>query len=83
MRRVAITGLGSINALGNGVDAFATALRDGRSGIGPLSVLEPSGFRVAVAAQVADLQPPAWLSRRVARRASRSPRLERSTWAST
>ena len=72
MRKVAVTGIGSINALGRGVDEFANALREGRSGIGALSVLDPAGFRVALAAQVTDLRAPAALSRATARRASRS-----------
>lgn len=72
MTRIVITGVGSINALGIGADAFAAALRQGRSGLGPLSVIDPAGFRAAVAAQVTslnggDLLPPA-----LARRASRS-----------
>ncbi|HYD48816.1 MAG TPA: beta-ketoacyl-[acyl-carrier-protein] synthase family protein [Terriglobales bacterium] len=72
MRRVVVTAAGSINALGRGVAAFAAALREGRSGIGEISLFDPTGYRTRYAAQVAELEPPAGLSPAVLRRASRS-----------
>src|SRR4029450_1520232 len=57
--RVAITGLGSINALGTGIDAFAAALREGTVGIGALTVFPSAGFRTTLAAEVRNLAPPA------------------------
>ena len=72
MTRVAITGIGSINALGTGVQAFARALRAGECGIGELSVIPRAGFRSSRAAEVKELRPPAWLPRAYARRLSRS-----------
>jgi 3-oxoacyl-[acyl-carrier-protein] synthase II len=75
MDRVAISGAGSINALGTGVDCFAEALRAGLSGIGELSVLPNLGFRSACAAEVADLELPRSIAAPLARRASRTTRL--------
>lgn len=75
MRRVAITGFGSINALGRGAAAFADGLRGGRCGIGELSLFPSTGFRTTRAAEARDLLPPAWLPNAVWRRASRSARL--------
>ncbi len=72
MTRVAITGIGSINALGTGVQAFARALRAGQCGIGALSLFPPGGFRSSRAAEVKELRPPAWLPRLHVRRLSRS-----------
>lgn len=72
MRRVVITGAGSINALGAGVPTFADGLRAARCGIGPLTGFDCSGYRTSCAAQVHELAPPAWLPRSLARRASRS-----------
>lgn len=57
-QRIAITGAGSINALGSGVDAFAAALRAGTCGIGPLTVFPSDGFRTSLAAEVRNLAPP-------------------------
>jgi 3-oxoacyl-[acyl-carrier-protein] synthase II len=72
MQRIAITGLGSINALGKGVEAFGRALQAGTCGIGAVSLFDPAGGRTSRAAEVRGLLPPAWLPRAVARRASRS-----------
>jgi 3-oxoacyl-[acyl-carrier-protein] synthase II len=69
--RIAITGYGSINALGVGVEAFATALREGRCGIGELTVFPTAGFRTSLAAEVRDLAVSREL-RRFARGASRT-----------
>jgi 3-oxoacyl-[acyl-carrier-protein] synthase II len=72
MRRVVITGAGSVNALGAGVDAFEDGLRAARCGIGTLSLFDSAAYRSSCAAEVRGLLPPAWLPRPVARRASRS-----------
>ncbi|HVM96220.1 MAG TPA: beta-ketoacyl-[acyl-carrier-protein] synthase family protein [Candidatus Acidoferrales bacterium] len=72
MRRVVITGAGSVNALGVGVEAFANGLREARCAIETLSLFEAEGYRSICAAQVADLSAPAWLPHRIAARASRS-----------
>ncbi|HEX7408930.1 MAG TPA: beta-ketoacyl-[acyl-carrier-protein] synthase family protein [Candidatus Binatia bacterium] len=72
MYRIAITGLGSINALGVGVEAFARGLRAGTCGIGEVSLFSAAGCRSSRAAEVRALAPPAWLPHPVARRASRS-----------
>jgi nodulation protein E len=57
MTPVAITGLGCISALGNGVDSHWQALRAGKSAIAPLSGFEETGLNVATAAQVIDYKP--------------------------
>jgi 3-oxoacyl-[acyl-carrier-protein] synthase II len=72
MQRIAITGLGSINALGTGVEAFAQGLQAGTCGIGELFLFPSAGYRTSRAAEVRSLAPPVWLSRNVAQRASRS-----------
>ncbi|MBI3471491.1 MAG: beta-ketoacyl-[acyl-carrier-protein] synthase family protein [Candidatus Solibacter usitatus] len=52
MRRVAITGLGAISALGRNLDEYWCALRTGRSGIAPLESLPPGTLRFANGAEV-------------------------------
>src|SRR4030095_9734691 len=54
MRRVVITGLGVLCAAGNDRASFADSLRNGRSGIRPLSSADPARLRIAVAAEVQD-----------------------------
>jgi nodulation protein E len=52
MRRVAITGLGAISALGRNVCEFAEALRAGRSGIAPIESADMSQIRFKNGAEV-------------------------------
>jgi len=52
MTRIAITGLGAVTALGPDVASFDRALRDGRSGVAPLSLFDTTGFRTRLAAAV-------------------------------
>lgn len=54
MRRVAITGAGTINALGHDVPSTLKALREGRSAIGPLDLPELERLTVRIGAQVHD-----------------------------
>jgi nodulation protein E len=52
MRRVAITGMGAISALGRTVPEFAAALCQGRSGIGPIESTDCSQLRFQNGAEV-------------------------------
>ncbi len=57
MRRVVITGMGCVSALGlNARDTWAT-MREGRSGIAPLTGLQASDLRTPVAAQLKGYDP--------------------------
>ncbi len=51
-REVVITGIGPVCSIGNGVDAFFDALIAGDTAIGPISVLDASGFRSKLAGEV-------------------------------
>jgi len=57
MHRVAITGLGCISALGNDVASFWSALKAGRSGIGPVAAVPHERLNIRVAAEVKDFDP--------------------------
>ncbi|NYE29405.1 nodulation protein E [Rhodanobacter sp. K2T2] len=58
-RRVVITGMGAISALGVGAEALWQGLRAGRSGIAPLRHQDAARVRVKVAAQVPESFDPA------------------------
>jgi 3-oxoacyl-[acyl-carrier-protein] synthase II len=58
MRRVAVTGIGVVSALGPDAAAFEAGLRAGRSGIRPLTLFDTTGFRATLAAQAPDPAPP-------------------------
>ena len=53
-RRVAITGLGCVSALGGGVKSFWQRLSTGRTGIGPVNLLPSEKLNVAIAAEARD-----------------------------
>ena len=57
MRRVAITGAGTINALGHDVPTTLEAMREGRCGIGPLDIRDVDRLSIRIGAQVRDWQP--------------------------
>lgn len=57
MRRVAITGVGAISALGHNTLEFFDALAAGRSGIAPLEAVDPAQFRFAQGAEVRNYDP--------------------------
>ncbi len=56
-RRVVVTGLGCISALGANHEEFWSALREARPGIAPLEGFEPGRLRFANAAQVRGFDP--------------------------
>ncbi|ODU57521.1 MAG: beta-ACP synthase [Acetobacteraceae bacterium SCN 69-10] len=63
-RRVAVTGLGTISALGTGVAALRSAMAAGRCGIGPISTIPTDRLTVPIAAEILDFDPSAHFDRR-------------------
>ena len=57
MRRVVVTGIGLVSSLGIGTDANWDALCAGRSGIGPITRFEASGFSTRIAGEVKEFDP--------------------------
>jgi len=53
-RRVVITGLGVVSPLGVGVEAFWSALLEGRRAVGPISAFDASEFSCRVGGQLTD-----------------------------
>ena len=58
-RRVAVTGLGVVSALGPDCDSFWNAISNGRSGIRPLRCVEPGTLRFSNGAEVDGYDPEA------------------------
>ena len=51
-RRVVVTGVGCINPMGNDVETMWSGLKEGRSGVGRLTVFEADEFPTHIAAEV-------------------------------
>ena len=63
MRRVVITGAGTINPLGADVPTTLEAMREGRCGIGPLDIRDVDRLQIKVGAQVHDYDEAAHFNR--------------------
>ena len=70
-RRVVITGVGMVTALGhNAIDCWANLIA-GNSGIRRVSLFDPAGYESPVAGEVPDFDPSLYMDRKEARRADR------------
>jgi 3-oxoacyl-[acyl-carrier-protein] synthase II len=70
-RRVVVTGMGAVTALGQGVGPTWDGLVAGRSGIRRISSFDPSRLPSQIAAEVLDFDPSAVLDRKEMRRMDR------------
>ena len=70
-RRVVVTGLGTVNAIGRDVPSFAAGLRAGVSGAGPITQYPSADWPVSFACEVKDFDPTVALERKTARRTDR------------
>ena len=52
-----VTGLGVISAIGNDIPTFWNSLKEGRSGVGPITTFDPSRFDSRIAAEVKGFDP--------------------------
>ncbi|MGD8397329.1 MAG: beta-ketoacyl-ACP synthase II [Anaerolineae bacterium] len=74
-KRVVITGLGTLNPLGNDIDTFWSSLVAGRSGVGRITLYDPSDQPVQIAGEVKGFDPVAYLGTKQARRTDRFTQL--------
>ena len=70
-RRVMVTGLGLITALGQEVEAFWRRLLAGESGISRVESFDASAYSSRIAGEIKDFVPEAYLDKRVARHLDR------------
>jgi len=67
-RRVVVTGMGTVNPVGNSVEDFWKGLLEGRSGIDLITKFDASAFDVHFAAEVKNLDPSQWIDKKGLRR---------------
>jgi len=56
-RRVAVTGLGVVSPIGNDIPSFWQSVKEGRSGIGPITLVDSSDLAVRIAGEVKGFDP--------------------------
>lgn len=74
-KRVVVTGIGAVTPLGNDVTTTWENIKNGVSGIGPLTRVDAEKFTVKVAAEVKDFAPEAFMDGKEARRMGRYTQL--------
>ena len=70
-RRVVVTGLGIVSPIGYGVKENWENITAGKSGIGPITLFDTSGFSVTIAGEVDSFDPTDFLPEKDARRMDR------------
>jgi 3-oxoacyl-[acyl-carrier-protein] synthase II len=68
---VVVTGLGAITPLGNSVDEMWANAIAGRSGVGPFTLADPTGYACQVSGEIRGFDPTEYMDRRDARRMAR------------
>ena len=69
--RVVITGMGAMTPLGESIDEYWDSLVEGRSGIGPMTLCDPSEFPSRISGEVSGFDPGDYIDRREHRRMAR------------
>lgn len=69
--RVVITGMGVISPIGNSVKDFWDANCNGRSGTGPITKFDATGFDTRIAAEIKDFDPLKYISPKEVKRTAR------------
>ena len=67
LKRVVVTGLGTINPLGNNVPEYWENLKNGVSGAGPITRFDASNFKTKFACEVKDYDPKKYFDRKALR----------------
>lgn len=70
-RRVVVTGMGALCALGNGLQTIWDAAIEGTSGIGPITRFDADDYETRIAGEVRDFDPAAMIGRKESRRMDR------------
>ncbi|MFQ5616072.1 MAG: beta-ketoacyl-ACP synthase II [Anaerolineales bacterium] len=69
--KVVITGIGTINPLGNNVEDTWKNIVEGVSGVGPLTLFDATDYLIKIACEVKDFNPADYMPRKEARRRDR------------
>lgn len=67
-RRVVVTGLGAVTPIGNSVQEFWEGIREGKTGIGPITRFDAEAYKVHLVAEVKDFDPKKHMEPKMVRR---------------
>lgn len=70
-RRVVVTGLGIVSPIGNDVPSFWEAVKAGKSGVGPITLIDASDLAAKIAGEVKDFEPSRRIDPKEARKMDR------------
>ena len=70
-KRVVITGMGLVTPLGEDLDTFWNNLKQGKSGIGPLTLIDPEPHATKIAGEIKEFDPAKYIDRKEIRRTDR------------
>jgi len=73
--KVVVTGMGAICPIGNTVEELCASLKAGKSGIGPITQFDTTGFDVTIAGEIRDFDPSLWMDKKEARKMARFTQL--------
>lgn len=69
--RVVVTGIGTVNPLGNSVEEFWPRMIEGESGIGEITLMDTSRYPTKIAGELKNYDPADWVDKKEARRIDR------------
>ncbi|MDD6279947.1 MAG: beta-ketoacyl-ACP synthase II [Oscillospiraceae bacterium] len=68
MRRIVVTGMGVVSPVGCNLETFWDSLKNGKSGIAPITHFDTTDFRAKLAAEVKDFDPLEYMDKNEVRR---------------
>ena len=74
-KRVVVTGLGAVTPLGETADEFWEGLVAGQSGVGPMTLADPTDYPCRISGEVSGFDPERYMDKREARRLGRFSQL--------
>jgi 3-oxoacyl-[acyl-carrier-protein] synthase II len=70
-RRVVVTGIGLLSSVGSGTEETWRAVKEGRSGIGPITQFDATAFNCRIAGEVKDFDPTRWIEKKEIKKMAR------------
>jgi 3-oxoacyl-[acyl-carrier-protein] synthase II len=71
-KRVAITGIGVFCSIGKNVEEFTLSLKEGRMGIGPITLFDTSKYPCKIGAEIRDYRPEKFFEKKELKKLSRA-----------